>query len=341
MGEFEKQNKLSNKTLTYIYKGLTCTIVGLTSFYCQSNPTPEEIQKTRLEQLSNKNKAVFSYFKEGMNLEEYFVEDQEGKKVNVKLLLEESVAGEEAQKYVEKLAEEAYIFNNKKDYKTLESKIALAESIISTARGYIQIQEFGGAGNYTPGYEYNEERERLKKQLIESTDIPEELKQEQWQYLINTKFAYSDSRQTFDEFVKPKDGRILAGDCDDFSIALTTVYHGLKGYAETNKNRDEFFEALTEGLDHYQIFSVRIKDNIQYLGATVYIDHALNISITFGKTPLLEVIEPQIKNKKMQIEIIDGKPYIRETDTYDSFLIKVAYLYNRDFSAEAKKEEPK
>lgn len=309
-----------------IRKGLTALLIG-TAINCYT-PTREQ-EPQEITQISIKNSILSSYLSQGMKLEEHLIIDQEGNYVSARALLEKSIAGEKAKAYAEELAENAYTLKKEGGYKTTEDKIKLAKDTIDAAREYIQT-EAHGQGNYTLKYEYNKDKEKLKRFIIEE-ELSEANKQKLWFYINTTTFSNGDSVQTFDEFLEPKDGLKLAGDCDDFSMALTTIYHGLKDYAEANRGRDEFFDALAEGLDSYRIFSVGI-DN-----------HVLNLSVTYSDNPnfeiTMEAIEPQYKNKKITLEIINGYAYTQEDDTKKGLIISpVLRIFNRDFSAVTRKD---
>lgn len=286
----------------------------------------QKSNKNILERLSNEDQKIFSYLKDSMTLEDYDVYDQDGKKIEARELLSRSIGGEAARNYAKNLAEAARM-KSKGRYKTLESKINLAKEVVDSARKQIQRADRGGKGYYSHGYEYSKERDNLLEQLIASKMVDDE-KNMLLNIIRDSEFFGADSTQTFDEFYKEKDGRTFAGDCDDFSMALTTVYNGLKEYAESNKDKDNFYQALSEGLTNYRIVSIGI------------IGHALNMSITLRDKPYFQIIEPQGIESKMDLEITKNGAYVKELNSDKTWTInKIMYLFNKDLSAKAKKEK--
>ena len=296
----------------------------LKEFSIEENKEPD---KNALEQLTNEDLEVFNHLKDSMQLEDHYIIDQDGKKIEVRELLDRSIAGEEARNYAKNLAETAHKKSKYEKYNTLESKIDLAKELIDSARKQIQRKNSGGKGYYTHGYEYSKERDSLLNQLDASKMVDNE-KDILRSILRDSEFFEADSMQTFDEFYKEKDGREFAGDCDDFSMALTTVYHSLKEYAESNKDDDKFYHALAEGLTNYRIMTIGV------------IGHALNISVTLKDKLYFQVIEPQETGSKLYFEITKKGAYIKELNKDKSWTIhKIRYLFNKDLSAKAKKEK--
>lgn len=247
--------------------------------------------KQKKASISQEDKTYFGYFSRVLVIGDRYVTNQKEENIEIKDLIEQSINGPEAMKFAQNLVEDAYIFYPERKYNTLESKIELAKKVIKQARTELQLTTAGGKGNYTQKYEVGENK---------------------------------DSRQTFDEFYGPKDGKAFAGDCDDFSIALTTTYHTIRDYAEDNKARGPFFKALAEGLESYKIYSVSL------------LKHLVNVGMTIKNNKITEVeaIEPQIANSKIKLKIKKKQILI---DYYNEKNEKVTdriwALYGRGISA--------
>ncbi len=282
---------------------------------------PKRTVNPKITQLSADNQEIFNKFSESMKISDYQIENQSGVYQEVKQFLLESTDGKQAKIYAENIVEQMHRDVKDNTYETLESKIELAKGVILDARRFIQRKEQGGNATYTRGYEYSEKREGLKKDIL-AWDILEEEKSRLIATINDEEFESTNSYQKFDEFYSPKDGRILAGDCDDFSIALTTTYHAVKDYVNLKKGSKEFYTALAEGLNHYKIFSVEIDS------------HALNISATLTDKVEFEAIEPQNISSKVFIDFVDGKANINDATSSKD----IARIYNREFSA-VKKEK--
>ena len=283
---------------------------------------PASSMESKIEQMTKENREIFSYLKDNLDIRDFYVSNQEGRRVATREILIKSMAGDEAKKYAKNLAETAHRKSKGKKYETLESKITLAKGIIDNARKQLQRIENGGKGNYTLTYEYSYERENMLREA--DSHIIDLEKNELIRNMIkNAKFEGADSVQTFDEFYKEKDGKARAGDCDDFSMALTTTYHALKEYSESKKDKDGFYKALAEGLDSYRIFSIGV------------IGHALNMSATLRDMPYFQIIEPQNMKTKYDLNFKDGWAFIKELDSTES-VNKIVYIFNKDFSAYAK-----
>lgn len=312
---------MPNKTFLERIKKLTIrgailgAAVGALNLYLTPS-TKQEIEDQRIEALSETNKAYFKKINQGLEVTDHYATNQKGEETEIKELIRQSVKGEKAQDYAKGLAEGMYFLYRHQKHETLEQKIALAKETIASARGALQLTRNGGQGNYTLGYEYDQlKHSLLKDEGLEEEDYEQEIAGRQ-----------IDSVQTFDEFFGPKDGKEFLGDCDDFAMALMTIYHALEDYTQRNEN--EFYKALAEGLKHYKITSVDI------------IGHALNMGVTLKDKPEFEIIEPQNMNDKYQMILKNGRAFIRYTSPdgkqSDSIIMG---LYNREFSAKAHKTD--
>lgn len=251
--------------------------------------------KQKKEGISQEDKTYFGYFSRTMALGNTYVTNQKEENIEIKALLEESINGHEAMRFAQNIVEDAYISYPERKYKTLESKIDLAKKVMKQARTELQLVTAGGKGNYTQKYEVGDSK---------------------------------DSRQTFDEFYGPKDGKEFTGDCDDFSIALTTTYHTIRDYAEDNKTKDPFFKALAEGLESYKIYSVLL------------LRHVVNIGMTIkdNKVAEVEAIEPQIVNSKIKLKIRKKQILIEYyNEKSEKVTDRIWGLYGRGISAYPKR----
>ncbi len=276
------------------------------------------IQEKKLESLSRENRQYFRQLNKELQIEGFYVPNQKGKDIEIKELIRQSVTGPKARIYAKNLAEAMWVLNSEEKYETLEQKIALAKETMDEARAQLQLKEQGGLGSYTLGYEYDKENKILLK---------DEVKRSDYSKLIGKRSI--NSTQTFDEFQEPKNGKQFVGDCDDFSMALTTIYHALEDYANNNKKEDPFFDALAEGMRHYKITSIEITT----IGMKT--SHALNMGITLEEDgPKYEMIEPQDTKAEYEFSFKGGKPFVTYMDgkcgQIDNEIIKI---YNRDFSA--------
>lgn len=270
-------------------------------------------QEKRMDKLSSENREYFRQLDKELQLDDFYVPNQEGENIEIKLLIKKSAAGPKAKAYAKDLARMMWILRNDEKYETLDQKIELAKETIEYARAEIQRKEHGGFATYTLGYEYDNEKKVLLKDEAKRAD-----------YEKFTKSRPINSTQTFDEFLGPKDGKEFMGDCDDFSMALTTIYHSLDDYVNESKEDDEFFQALAEGLKYYRITSIEV------------VRHAMNLGVSLHESgPSYEIIEPQNVNADMNFMLKGGKPFITypEAGGCQQADNKVLKIYNRDFSA--------
>ncbi len=232
-------------------------------------------------------------------MRDYTITDQSGKRITAKQLIKTSLKGKKLQETAEEIAaktEARYPTARYPGYAknaTLENKIQLAKNAITLAREYLDVDM--GNAHYTLDYEYSPQKEQDREEISRlplRQDIKEFLRYElEKRYSLK---GFGDSVQTFDEFYGPKDGKLLAGDCDDFSIALTSLYEGLLNHAKNNSDKGPFYQHLYEGLRHYKVLSMNISN------------HAMNIAITLTSPVKLEAIEPQYRNRTFRIEKIGG-----------------------------------
>ncbi len=166
-------------------------------------------------------------------------------------------------------------------------------------------------------YEYSEERETDRRFILNSSMSPQE--KEHAIRSINPKYyADNGSTQTFDEFYGPKDGKIFAGDCEDFAAALTTVYHIALEYANDRAADDRFYEELADGLEHYRILTIETPH------------HALNIAATITDKVTFDVIEPQVYDTIGGLAFKPEAVFISIESESDKQMINI---HNKDFSA--------
>ncbi len=286
----------------------------------------DNLMQTSMPQTPEEDQKVLGYLADNGFMSLYlYAHDSKGKLRNVKQILAQSANGETAKEYAASIADHFYEIYKDKKYATLDSKISMAKETIMMARTELQRKDAGGQGNYTLEYEYDFMKDEIKNNILKST-APAETKKRELEALAYQESEQKDSVQTFDEFLGPKDERIFAGDCDDFATALTTTYYAISEYAEANKDK-EFYAALAEGLKHYRIYSMEIKN------------HGLNLAVTLDGKIEFEVIEPQDTKIRHQLESRGGFLYIRDGQTSLSLKhYQITDIFNRDISATVKEE---
>lgn len=293
----------------------------------------DQKQLIKIGELADEDKEVFKYFQTGFGITIHYAVNQEGKHIKITSLLKESIKGKEAKKYAEELAKKSRIKNKGNEFKTLESKINLAKSLIDEVRTSLQERStYSLAYEYQKGFSVDDllamEEEMNKTKC--TNDQEDCLKYRQ---MLEDTLQVGDSVQTHDQFCELKNGKKCVGDCDDYSMSLITIYYAVKDYAEANKDRRRFYKSLAEGLDYYRIYSIAIPG------------HRLNLSATIKDELHFEVIEPQNKSKKHDIyfrTVTDkegngiGRVFIKYKENGKDVEEKIVRLFNRDFYAHAK-----
>lgn len=318
-----------NLTIRAVFLG---AILGTFGVYQITKNSPENYDKQNIEQLSEEDRGYFKIFEKQLRIRDLYETNQQGQSVESKELLEKSINEPEAKNFARELAEGRRMYNSMDEYQTLESRIELAKDVMYAARSIIQKKEYGGLGNYSLNYEYSEERDKMReglRQEILKSDEPRESKAQLLKSVetMEIEDRDADSRQTFDEFYGPKDGKQFAGDCDDFSTALTTIYHAVRDYAEQHKEEDKYFEALAEGLKHYRIVGARMQK------------HALNLGLTVHDNGYseIEVIEPQQIITRAEPFVVNDRVLIKYYNEKGEEVRDLIWrMYDRNFSAYAK-----
>ncbi|RME55439.1 hypothetical protein D6777_00535 [Candidatus Woesearchaeota archaeon] len=203
----------------------------------------------------------------------YQITNQKGKKEDLKDFLQRSVTNESLRHYVKGLIKKV-----KKAHDNLrKQRIKVNDRILAELA--ISIMRFDVVRNsdYTLDYEVN-----------------------------------GDSRQTWEEFYKPKDKtKKKLGDCDDYSTALLSLYAAM--LKETESSKDAFGKRLFDVLLHNQIIGLGYSGDSRYgdndvghemLALLQYSDDFRHVS--------LKLLEPQKlsgygNNKNYGLAFADGK----------------------------------
>ncbi|MEA3378506.1 MAG: hypothetical protein U9Q69_02590 [Nanoarchaeota archaeon] len=205
------------------------------------------------------------------------VNDTSKNKFTAKAFMKRSIDSVIAKRYVRKGLEK--ILKNYKTGKIKKGHLNLAKSAINYFRKDISTD--AGKGKYslsTEGYKTHNFNSSINKMSVAFQTI-------------------GDSRQTLSEFLT-KHKPYYLGDCDDFAIALTSIYEIMRNISQNKKGK--FWENLSLELKRMQI-AYTVEANSRFA-------HAINLLIIYNKDftkAIVKPIEPQVyKRKNLEQEVL-------------------------------------
>lgn len=217
---------------------------------------------------------------EGVNL---LTRDSKNRKVLATELVKRSTRDPKARKYVEKGLEKILLDHG--EGKIGDQSLALAKYTIR--HFWRDISKDKGKGNYSLRLE------GLQKQTYTSVTLPPEMK------TTITYLNRGDRRQTLGEFISHySKSRRFVGDCDDFAIALLSVYEIARDMS--SQKIGPFWKRLNKEFQHYQVaFAAQTRHAINFI--MVY-----NNDFSEGR---VHPIEPQLFDRRYleQDVVVDDK----------------------------------